>query len=438
VLLTDAPFPFDQVQSVDVHIVSIEAAAMFDTALTTALTVEWTPLVTPDRRFNLLELREGQTALLGQANVNAADFGGVRMVIRTDLSGVTLSDGSPAAVDWMGPATQTIHAPIAQPLSLTSGPTHADLVIDFDVGRSFAVVPQGQGSGIGFQFLPWIRAVNEAATGTIAGTVSSLRDGDQVTPVPHANITLYRGANPLIAVATGRADAEGRFAIYYVSGGGPYLLEAAPPAGVTDAYGYAQDVYVTLGETTFADVVLGNGAGGGEAQRLVISGPGAVGVGQTITLFAFLFDAQGDSLFGTGVAWQHSNAEVARLDGGGSSVHLTGIAAGSTTVMASFGELADSVVVTVGDPAAAVATVHVSPSAATLAVGDSATFQAILRDAAGNRLTNRTVTWSVDGTSLTVLGRAGDYLIVRAVAAGSAIIRATAEGREGSASVAVP
>lgn len=431
VLLTDAPFPFDQVQSVNVHIVSIEAATTFDTTQV----VDWTLLAAPDQRFDLLELQDGRTALLGETNGDGADFAAVRLVLRTDLSGITLADGSPATVDWMGPAVQTIHTGIEQPLSLTSGPTDADLVIDFDVGRSFAVVPQASGSTIAFRFLPWIRAVNEAATGTITGTVSDLGDG-QLVPLPHANVTLYRGTNPLIAMASGRADAEGRFAIHYVSGGGPYMVEAAPPAGVPGSYGYTRDVYVTPGASTVADVVLGTGVNGG-ASRLEISGPATVAVGQTITLFAFAFNEHGDSIFGTGVTWQHSNAGVAQLTGGGASVQLTGLASGTTAVVATLGDLADSLVVGVGDPGADVATVELSPAAAALAVGDSAGFQAILRDAAGNRIADRAVSWSIDGDALTVLGSWGDYVIVRAVAVGTAIIRATVDGVEGSASVTV-
>jgi hypothetical protein len=428
-----------------VHIVSIDAAATFDTMTT----VEWTTLVAPDRRFNLLDLQDGETALLGETDVLATDYAAIRMVIRTDLSGITLTDGSAATLNWMGPTTQTIHTGIEQPLSITDGPSDADLIIDFDVGRSFVVVPvtcdsftgcPDQVSRPAFQFLPWIRAVNEDATGTISGTVRGpIGDNEVLVPVPNANITVYRGTNSLVLVATGRADAEGQFRIHYVSGGGPYVVEAVPPAGVGGGYGYARDLYVTPGQATAVDVVLGAGGGGGTQARLEISGPSQVAVGQSIYLYAFGFNENGDSVFGTAVTWQHSDPGVARLDGGGSAVQLTGLAAGYTSVVATAGDLMDSVVVTVGDAGAslAVASVEVAPATATIAVGDSVGFQAILRDSTGQVLSNRVVTWTVDTSRLDVLASFGHYLIVRATASGAVTIRATSEGKEGTGTVTV-
>jgi hypothetical protein len=54
------------------------------------------------------------------------------MVIRTDLSSITLAGGAAAAVNWGGPATQAINALVEQPLSITTGGS-ANLIIDFDV-----------------------------------------------------------------------------------------------------------------------------------------------------------------------------------------------------------------------------------------------------------------------------------------------------------------
>jgi len=440
VLLTDAPFPFDLVQSVNVHIVSIEAATTFDTTTT----VEWTPLATPDRRFDLLELQNGETALLGEADVRATDYAAIRMVIRTDLSGITLTDGRPATVNWRGPATQVIHTGIEQPLNLTAGPSDANLIIDFDVGRSFVVTSGGCDSvalcayGGEFQFLPWIRAVNEDATGTLRGTVrGTVGDNEVLVPVAHANITVYRGTSSLVLAATGRADANGEYRIHYVSGGGPYVVEAVPPAGAPMAgSGFARDLYVDAGEETIADVTVTATPGGHTGGRLVISGPATVGVGESVYLAAFVFSEHGDSVFGTAVTWQHSNPAAALLEGGGPTVKLTGLAVGTTSVVATASDLMDSVVVTVGADAP-VASVTVAPSAATMAVGDSAGFQAVLKDAAGNGLTGRTVTWMLGDSTLTIMDSFAQYVIVRALKTGTTTLRATAEGKDGTATVTV-
>jgi hypothetical protein len=367
------------------------------------------------------------------------------MVIRTDLSSVTLNDGLPASVNWRGPSTQTIHAPIEQPLDITAGPSDANLIVDFDVGRSFVVVGGGCDSAAEcsynrptFQFLPWIRAVNEDATGTIRGTVRGSDGASEVlVPVPNANITVYRGTGSLVLAATGRTDATGEYRIHYVSGGGPYVVEAVPPTGAAGGYGSARDLYVNAGEETVADLTLGAVTGDALEGRLVISGPTRVDVGASIYLHAFVFTEGGDSVFGTAVTWEHSDPDVARLDGGGSTVELAGLAVGTTLVVATAGDLADSVLVTVGDSDVPVASVAIAPSTATLAVGDSAGFQAVLKDAAGNVLTNRTVTWDLSGSTLTIMSNVGDYLIVRAVASGTTTLRATAEGKEGTATVTV-
>lgn len=441
VLLTDAPFPFDLVQSVNVHIVSIDAATTFDTTTT----VNWIPLVTPDRRFDLLQLQDGATALLGEADVRATDYAAIRMVIRTDLSGITLIDGSAASVNWAGGATQAIHAGIEQPFDIRTGPSNANLIIDFDVGRSFVVLPtfcdtlgQCPFSRPAFRFLPWIRAVNEDGTGSIAGTVrGTIGDNEILVPVPYANITVYRGTNTLMLAATGRADADGEYRIHYVSGGGPYVIEALPPSGTGGGYGYTRGVYVTPGQETTADVTLGASTGGPEG-RLVITGPRQVVVGDSLYLWAFVFNENGDSVFGTAVTWQHSNPSAAQLDANGSMARLIGLAPGVTLVVATAGDLADSVEVAVGVTPPSVASVEIVPGSATLAVGDSTIFEAVLRDSVGGLLTNRSVTWSVpDSSTVSFLGAFGHYLTLRAVGVGTTTIRAFAEGKEGTATVTV-
>src|SRR6266851_6236473 len=69
-----------------------------------------------------------------------------------------------------------------------------------------------------------------------------------------------------------------------------------------------------------------------------------------------------------------------------------------------------------------VATVTVSPSSATGNVGDAAQFTATLKDANGNVLTGRTVTWSSTNTAVATVTDTG---YATAVGAGSAAIVAT-------------
>jgi hypothetical protein len=372
--------------------------------------------------------------VLGEAEVSAFDYEAVRLVVNTARSSIILADGSPAVVHWQGPDEQTLYTRMWQSLANWAPGTTSDLVIDFDVGRSFQMTAPGE-----FVFLPWIRVVSEIETGTIRGVVRGANLPSEVlVPVPNASISLYYGTSNLTLAATARTDAQGRYALHYVSAGGPYLLQATPPAGFNSPDGYAGNVTVTMGEETTADVLLGSDPPATlDGVRLVISGPGQTQVGQTIWLYAFVFTANGDSLLGLPVTWSNSHPDVASLSGSGWVVQLTGLAPGSTTVIATSDGLADTATITVGEPGAPVASVEVIPATLTLAVGDSAGLQAVLRDALGNALGDRPVAWTLDSGVVNVIGSFGQYLMIRAAGPGSQVIRARAEGKEGTATVTV-
>src|SRR5438105_13055780 len=68
VLLTDAPFPFDSVASVTVYVVRIEAS----TATDTTGGGDWVVITEPRKASNLLTLQQCGTALVGEAELPAA------------------------------------------------------------------------------------------------------------------------------------------------------------------------------------------------------------------------------------------------------------------------------------------------------------------------------------------------------------------------------
>lgn len=86
-----------------------------------------------------------------------------------------------------------------------------------------------------------------------------------------------------------------------------------------------------------------------------------------------------------------------------------------------------------GSPNTPVSTVTVNPASASLFTAATRQFTATLRDAAGNALAGRAVTWSSDGPAVATVSASG---LVTAVAAGGPVtISATAEGVTGRASV---
>ena len=81
-----------------------------------------------------------------------------------------------------------------------------------------------------------------------------------------------------------------------------------------------------------------------------------------------------------------------------------------------------------------VASVTVSPPTSSVTVGQTVQFSAVLKDAAGNTLSGRVISWSSDQPGVATVTSAG---LVTAVSAGSAVITATSEGQVGTASVTV-
>ena len=81
-----------------------------------------------------------------------------------------------------------------------------------------------------------------------------------------------------------------------------------------------------------------------------------------------------------------------------------------------------------------VVSVSVSPTTASVIVGGSTTLIATPRDSAGQPLFNRVIGWSSSNSSIATVNSSG---VVTGVAAGSAIITASVEGKTGTATITV-
>ena len=154
-----------------------------------------------------------------------------------------------------------------------------------------------------------------------------------------------------------------------------------------------------------------------------------VQVGQTVQLTATPKDASGNPLTGRAVTWSSSNTAVASVDGNGL---VTGGTSGSATITAtSEGQSGTSSITVSG---VAVSSVTVTPASANLPVGQTVQLTATPKDANGNPLTGRMVTWSSSNNSVASVTSSG---LVSGGAAGSATITATSEGQSGTASITV-
>src|SRR5213076_1246794 len=151
--------------------------------------------------------------------------------------------------------------------------------------------------------------------------------------------------------------------------------------------------------------------------------------GQTVQLTGTPRDANGAALSGRVVTWSSSNTSVATVN---SSGLVSGVTPGSATITATSEGKSGTASVTVTQ--VPVATVSVSPPTASIQQGQTVQLTATLKDANGNTLSGRTVTWSSSSTSVATVSTSG---LVSGVTPGSATITATSEGKSGTSSITV-
>ena len=157
----------------------------------------------------------------------------------------------------------------------------------------------------------------------------------------------------------------------------------------------------------------------------------ALPVGQSAQLTATVRDSTGATLTDRAVTWASSAPSVA--DVASSTGRVLGVALGTATITAtSEGKSAGAVVSVTPVP---VASVVVTPNPVTVGVNEfTAPLEVTVRDAKGNVLTDRTVTWRTGNPTMADVTGSGR---VAGVAPGTTTITATVEGHLGSTTVTV-
>jgi len=154
-----------------------------------------------------------------------------------------------------------------------------------------------------------------------------------------------------------------------------------------------------------------------------------VQAGATITLIARALDADGGTVNVRSISWSSSNASVATVSSAGV---VTTLGPGEARIAAS--ALGKSGTATVTVTARSVATVVVTPPAASLQVGASVSLQVRTLDADGGVLTGRAVSWSSSNAAVATVTSQG---VVTGLSSGVTTITATSGGRSGQATVTV-
>jgi uncharacterized protein YjdB len=170
------------------------------------------------------------------------------------------------------------------------------------------------------------------------------------------------------------------------------------------------------------------GGGGATITRIDVTPQTAdVFVGKTATYTATAKDADGATVTGKTIVWSSSNTTIATVSGG----VVTAVGPGSATIRATVGAVEGQAAVHVFAP---VATVELVPATATIIIGATQQLTATLKDAAGNVLTDRTVTWTSDNDLIASVSSTG---LVTSKSVGSATITATVEGKSATAKVTI-
>jgi hypothetical protein len=157
----------------------------------------------------------------------------------------------------------------------------------------------------------------------------------------------------------------------------------------------------------------------------------SVAVGGTVQLTATAKNAEGEPLSGYTAAWATDAPEVATVSAAGL---VTGVAAGPATITATIEGKSGTAGVTVTANTMPVASVAVTPASASVPVGGAVQLTATPKDAAGQTLTGRPVTWATNASGVATVSATG---LVTGVGQGPATITATSEGQSGTASVTV-
>lgn len=165
--MTDAPI--DSAEAVNVFIERVEVNRVGDSE-------GWTTLNEPQQEYDLLELTNGETAVIGSDELEAGTYPQIRLILSREGHSVVVDGESHDMFIPSGAETGIkleINAEIEEDIEYV-------LLLDFDASRS--VVDAGQNTQNPYILKPVIQAKEKAITGNIEGTV----DPAEAIPVAYA------------------------------------------------------------------------------------------------------------------------------------------------------------------------------------------------------------------------------------------------------------
>ncbi|HYR13281.1 MAG TPA: Ig-like domain-containing protein, partial [Mycobacterium sp.] len=334
--------------------------------------------------------------------------------------------------------------------SLTLSPPTAGILVG--AVQQFTAAPlDSAGNPLTGRLITWVSSDPGAATvsssglatGVSAGTTTIVATSESqsatatvtVSPVPVASVTVSP-SSPTIRVGTSTqltavpmdasgAPLSGRVVTWATSDAAVATVNASGLVS-SSAVGSATITATSEGQSGTSTITVTNVP---VATVTVSPASATIGVGGTQQLSAVTKDSAGNALTGRVLTWSSSNTAVASVNASGL---VSAVAAGSATITATSEGKSGSAAITVN--IVPVASVTVSPASASIFAGATQQLAAVTKDAAGNILSGRVVTWA---SSNTAIARVSTNGLVTGVAAGSATITATSEGKNGTAAITV-
>ena len=245
IYLTDAPFPVDLVDKTFVTIDKVEIRKQeTDTA-----EANFVVLTDEAMDVDLLTLSNGVTELLASVDLEAGTYDMIRMHV-TD-SKVVLKDGTEYDLKVPSGSSSGLKVKISPSLEISDGQT-ADVLLDFDVSKSFVAKGNWQGGVInGFNFKPVVRGVLLGMAGRIEGMVSDTTGA----VLEDASVKVWMPMNGMETdslITSSFTNDEGKYQVIGVLSG-TYYLTTELDSFMTDT---VWNVNVSEGQSTQIDFVL--------------------------------------------------------------------------------------------------------------------------------------------------------------------------------------
>ena len=261
--LTDAPFPHDLVAEANVTIFKIEARYKgdmdinsevgdnSDSSMETEEKSSFMVLMEDEMEVNLLDLTNGVTKNLVDLEVPVGTYDLIRVYVKR--VNVVLTDGS--TFDLKVPSGEQSGIKIfIKPGLVVNGGLSADLLLDFDVSKSF--VAKGGGSNFenitGFNFKPVIKACNMSTAGTLSGMVTTLQE-EVAVGLEGAQVAVFAADTLNTTTFT---DADGKYMVMGLMAGeydvevelSTYLKETVTGIDIDAGNKTSQDFILVAGE----------------------------------------------------------------------------------------------------------------------------------------------------------------------------------------------